>query len=93
MTNANAYLGQKKDSPASLVGQYASIYRTAVGRSVIYSDCSTRYPSFTFSPEGCQDCTYWLRSRGFIAHVCAVGALATPAAGGSPETGFPNVWR
>ena len=30
MTNANAYLGQKKDSPASLVGQYASICRTAL---------------------------------------------------------------
>ena len=85
MTSANTYLGPKKASPASLVGHLQNS-RREVGDLLRLLN---QIPQLPFPPEGCQDCTYWLRSRGFIAHLCAVGALATPVAGGSPKTDFP----
>ena len=53
----------KKASPASLVGHLQNS-RREVGDLLRLPDCSTRYPSYPFPPEGCQDCTYWLRRQG-----------------------------
>ena len=61
------------------------------GWSAIYSDCSTRYPSLPFRPEGCQDRMCWLGSRVFIAHLCAIGALATPVAGNPKKPDFQTI--
>ena len=51
MTNANTYLGQKKASPASLVGHHGSIHRTAVGMVGDLLRLLNQIPQFTVSPR------------------------------------------
>ena len=95
MTNANTYLGQQIASPASLVGHHGSIiYRTAVGVVGGLLRLLNQILQFTLTPRRMSRlhvlAAFW--GWGSIAHLCTVGALATPVVGGSPKTDFPSIY-